>query len=58
MRSVKTTGGMTRGKGKAEYQRAQFLLSMPACAAMNVAMQTFCGTEFRTSSQHKETGKS
>ena len=58
MRSVKTTGGMTRGKGMSEYQRAQWLLSMPACAAMNVAMQTFCGTDFHTSSPHKDTGKS
>ena len=37
MRSV--TGGMTRGKGMSEYQRAKWLLSMRACAAMNVAMQ-------------------
>ena len=58
MRSVKTTGGMTRGKGMSEYQRAQWSLSMPVCAAMNVAMQTFFGTDFHTSSQHKETGKS
>ena len=58
MRSVKATGGMTRGKGMSEYQRAQWSLSMPVCAAMNVAMQTFCGTDFHTSSQHKETGKS
>ena len=33
---------MTRGKGMSEYQCAQRLLSMPDCAAMNVAMQTFC----------------
>ena len=58
MRSVKTTGGMTRGKGMTECQRVQWLLSMPSCAAMNVAMQTFCGTDFHTSSQHKEMGKS
>ncbi|MCG8047094.1 MAG: hypothetical protein N0E48_15920, partial [Candidatus Thiodiazotropha endolucinida] len=58
MRSVKTTGGMTRGKGMAESQRVQWLLSMPSCAAMNVAMQAFCGTDFHTSTQHKEIGKS
>ena len=58
MRSVKTTGGMTRGKGMTECQHVQWLLSMPSCAAMNVAMQTFCGTDFHTSSQHKEMGKS
>lgn len=57
MRSVKTTGGMTHGKGMSECQRAQWLLSLPSCAAMNVAMQKFCGTDFHTSSQHKEAGK-
>ena len=57
MRSVKTKGGITRGKGMSECQRAQWLLIMPACAAINVAMQTFSGTDFHTSLQPKETRK-
>lgn len=58
MRSVKTTGGMTRGKGLSESQRAQWLLSMPSCVEINNAMQLFSGKEFQTSPQHKELGKS
>lgn len=39
MRSVKTTGGMTRGKGMSEQQRAQWVPSMLACSSINLAMQ-------------------
>ena len=41
MRSVKPSGGLTRGRGMAESQRAQWLLSMPACASISSAMQEF-----------------
>lgn len=58
MRSAKTTGGMTRGKGLSESQRTQWLLSMPSCVQVNNAMQLFCGKEFHSSPQHKEFGKS
>ena len=44
MRSVKTTGGLTRGRGIGESQRTQWLLSMPACAEINSAMQEVTGT--------------
>jgi len=58
MRSAKTTGGMTRGKGMSESQRTQWLLSMPTCVEMNNAMQSFCEKEFQSSPQHnKEFGK-
>jgi hypothetical protein len=39
MRSVKTAGGMTRGRGMTESQRSKWLLSMPACADVNNALQ-------------------
>lgn len=54
MRSIKTTGGLTRGRGMSEAQRAQWLLSMPACAEVNIAMQEFMETTYATSEQHKE----
>ena len=44
MRSIKTTGGLTRGRGMTESQRATWLLSMPACADVNGAMQQFTGS--------------
>jgi hypothetical protein len=58
MRSIKATGGLTRGRGMNENQRALWILSMPDCAEVNSAMQTFAGTNFYSSDQHKEDGKS
>ncbi|CAC5413385.1 unnamed protein product [Mytilus coruscus] len=58
MRSVKTSGGMKRGKGMSEVQRAQWLLSMPACSGINSAMQTVENLQYTTSEQHKEITKS
>ncbi|VDI39228.1 Hypothetical predicted protein [Mytilus galloprovincialis] len=54
MRSVKTAGGLTRGRGMGESQRSQWLLSMPACADMNQAIQELTGVGYYTSDQHKE----
>ena len=58
MRSVKSTGGMTRGRGMSELQRTLWLLSMPACAEVNTAMQHLTSVDFNTSEQHKEVGGS
>ena len=54
MRSVKSAGGMTRGRGMTESQRALWLLSMPACAEINDSMQEFTGQKTEASDQHKE----
>ena len=54
MRSVKTTRGLTRGRGIDETQRASWLLSVPACAEMNVAMQDLTEINYETSGQHKQ----
>ena len=58
MRSLKTTGGMTRGRGMSEGQRAQWILSMPDCSEINHAMQEFTGVSYNSSDQHKEDGES
>ena len=55
MRSLKTSGGLTRGTGFGERQRLVWLLSMPACAEISSAMPTLSGVTFTTSEQHKET---
>ena len=55
MRSVKTCGGLTRGRGMSETQRLVWLLSMPACADVNNAMQNLTGVKYVTSEQHKDT---
>ena len=57
MRSVKTHGGRTRGKGMTETQRLLRVMSMPACANMNDAMQKFTGVSYETSDQHKDVSK-
>ena len=43
MRSIKSTGGLTRGRGIDEYQRAQWVLAMPSCAEYNSTMQDLTG---------------
>ena len=54
MKTLKTTGGLTRGRGMAESQRTQWLLSMPACSTVNAAMQKLTAAEYVTSDQHKD----
>lgn len=55
MRSMKTSGGLTRGKGMTELQRVTWLLSMPKCSEINNAMQELTGVSHFTSEQHKDT---
>ena len=55
MRSIKTVGGLTRGRGMNDLQRAICLLSKPAVAEVNRAMQEFT---YATSDQHKEVSNS
>ena len=57
MRGAKTTGGLTRGRGITEFQRAKWVLSMPACAEMSRVMQDVTATQRSTSDQHIEIGE-
>ena len=54
MRSIKTHGGLTRGKGMTEAQRLVWILSMPVCASINETMQKFSGVSYETSDHHKD----
>ncbi|GFO33580.1 hypothetical protein PoB_006008500 [Plakobranchus ocellatus] len=54
MWSMKFVGGLTSGKGMGDSQRTQWLLSRPACADMNSAMQEVTSSENTTSGQHAE----
>ena len=56
MRSIKSQGGLTRGRGFGEDQRNTWLLGMPECASIHLAMQDLIGAEHQTSLQHHETG--
>ena len=53
MRSVKTTGGLTRGRGLTDTKRLVWLLSMPACVEVNWALQDLTAVTYNTSDQHK-----
>ena len=43
MRSLKTSGGLTRGRGMTEQQRTIWTLAMPKCAEINHTMQELSG---------------
>ena len=59
IRSVKATGGLTRGRGMSEIQRLVWLLSRPACSEVNLqSMQDLLGISYQTSEQHKEISES
>ncbi|KAG1678943.1 hypothetical protein GQR58_013119 [Nymphon striatum] len=58
MRSMKTSGGLTRGRGMTEVQRVVWLLSHPLCSEVNNAMQQLTGVNYNTSEQHKDVTKS
>ena len=53
MRSLTTTGGLTRWRSMTETQRLVWCLSRPACAKVNTAMQQLTSVTFETSEQHK-----
>ena len=55
MKCVKSTGGMTRGRGMSE---AQWLLSMPSCSNINSSMQIITSIEYKTSEQYVECSQS
>lgn len=55
MRSLKTSGGLTHGRGMTDLQRSVWLLSTPACAEISQAMQEITGILYEASEQHKET---
>ena len=54
MRSMKTSGGLTRGRGMTEQQRVIWSLAMPACAEVNRAMQELTGVSFNSGEQNKD----
>ena len=54
MRSMKTSGGLTRGRGMTEQQRLIWLLSMPVCAEKNHAMLDLTGVSYSTGEQNKD----
>ena len=54
MRRLKSSGGLTRGRGLTEQQRLIWLLSMPACAETNHTMQKLTEVQFNSGEQNKD----
>ena len=58
MRSIKSTGGLTRGRGLGSTQRTLWLLSMPACSEVHEAMQNLTATQYHSNKEHVEASNS
>lgn len=56
MRTVKSRGGLTRGRGMTEGVRHLWVLSMSCCASVHHAMTDLTGAFHITSDQHTEMG--
>ena len=58
MRSIKSGGGLTSGRGLTESVRLQWVYSMHKCAAIHRSMTTLTGLNHDTSEQHVDLGTS
>ena len=56
-RNVKTSGGLTQGNSMSDLQCLVWLISIPACAGVNRAMQEVTYINYDTSEQHKDLAK-
>ncbi|CAH2218497.1 jg2186 [Pararge aegeria aegeria] len=52
MRSMKTSGGLTHGRGITDSVLAKWVLTMPFLIDVSNSMQSFCNVAFITSEQH------
>ena len=55
---MRSSGGLTRGRGMAEQQRMLCLLPMPARAQVNQTMKELTGANYNTGEQNKDMSKS
>ena len=58
MRSIKSRGGLTRGRGMTESVRLQWICSLHKCVAVHDAMSTTTNLKHMTSDQHIELSSS
>ncbi len=58
MRSIKSRGGLTKGRGITESVRLQWIYTMHKCAGIHDAMTTLTDVKTTGSEQHIELGKS
>lgn len=58
MRSLKSVGGLTHGRGMTESLRAVWVLSMPVSSQVNECMQELTGLTYSTRDQHRDESQS
>lgn len=58
MRSLKAQGGLTRGSGMSEHERAVWTMSSTVTSSYNLAMQELTTNSYTTSEQHKDLSNS
>ena len=56
MQSIKSRGGLTRGRGMTETVHLQWIYSMHKCAGVRDAMTAITNLKHNTSDQHVELG--
>ena len=54
MRTLKSTGCLTRGRGMTEQQHLTWVMAMPACAEVNEIIQDVTGINYNTGEQNKD----
>jgi len=54
MRSIKTVGGLTPGRGLTDNAFAKWISSMPQCSVISDSLEKFSGITPTFSEQHKE----
>ena len=54
MRTVKTRGGLTRGRGFSEKSLARWIGFMPSCIEVSQAIEQYCDVRTVTSEQYVE----
>ena len=57
MRSVKSIGGLTHGRGMTELQRTKWLLSTTTTVSVKLSMEKFTGVHYQSSEQHIDQNK-
>ncbi|KAF4531292.1 hypothetical protein B566_EDAN016861 [Ephemera danica] len=54
MRSIKSVGGISHGRGYSESVLCEYINSLPVCAQFSECLEKFTGIESKSSEQHKD----
>ncbi|CAH0757850.1 unnamed protein product [Diatraea saccharalis] len=57
MRSMKSTGGLTRGRGVSENILSRWILSLPVVQKVSEKVEMYCKVEAKSCEQHMDSGR-